>query len=284
MNQTDYRMVFIGGMHRSGTTLLADLIASSPRASGFSHELSPMGEGQHLQDVFPTGRDYGGPVIWGLDPRAHLTENHLGEDHPARLWDAWKPHWDMSCELLVEKSPINLTKFRYLQAAFPGARMVAITRHPISQAIAVKKWSDRASERSGWDLDRPVRSWLSAHGMFAADQRSIDHLLVLRYEDLILDPGPAVAQLERFLEIEVDPRAVAGIDPSALSKYEEIWSGATTMPVASRDQGSPDLPSTGRAARSKAKRRATLRWSRSFRRFGYRATDLRHARPWKQTA
>ena len=42
------RLVFIGGLHRSGTTPLADALAQHPDISGLSGTGAPHDEGQHL--------------------------------------------------------------------------------------------------------------------------------------------------------------------------------------------------------------------------------------------
>ena len=52
---SDYRYVFVTGLHRSGTSLLARCIAQHPQVSGFSGTGVPEDEGQLLQSVYPPG-------------------------------------------------------------------------------------------------------------------------------------------------------------------------------------------------------------------------------------
>jgi hypothetical protein len=66
--------IFIGGIHRSGTTLLFDILREHPLISGFSGTGAPMDEGQHLQSVYPSDKMYGGPGRFGFARAAHLTE------------------------------------------------------------------------------------------------------------------------------------------------------------------------------------------------------------------
>ena len=117
-----HRLLFVGGLHRSGTTLLADLIAAHPLTSGFANTGVPADEGQHLQDVYPTARAFGGPGRFGLAAGAHMTETHelVSPGSRARLLAAWEPHWDLAKTVLVEKSPPNLIRTRFLQGALPG--------------------------------------------------------------------------------------------------------------------------------------------------------------------
>ena len=70
----EHRFVFLAGLHRSGTTLLARLLAAHPEISGFSGTGVPADEGQHLQSVYPAAKEYGGPGRFGFAPESHLTE------------------------------------------------------------------------------------------------------------------------------------------------------------------------------------------------------------------
>ena len=67
-------LVFVGGLHRSGTSLLHRCLAEHPDASGFRGTGVPEDEGQHLQSVYRPARAHGGPGRFGFDPGAHLTE------------------------------------------------------------------------------------------------------------------------------------------------------------------------------------------------------------------
>ena len=65
------RHVFIGGLMRSGTTLLARILAQHPDVSAFSDTGFVQDEGQYLQSVFPVSSfAYGGPGRFAFDPAA----------------------------------------------------------------------------------------------------------------------------------------------------------------------------------------------------------------------
>ena len=137
-----HRFVFLAGLHRSGTTLLARLLAAHPQVSGFSGTGAPADEGQHLQRVYPSDHEYGRPGRFGFAPEMHLTESSplLSEESARTLWEEWSPHWDLSSSMLLEKSPPNLLKTRFLQALFPASSFVVVVRHPIPVSLATARW------------------------------------------------------------------------------------------------------------------------------------------------
>ena len=158
----DYEFVFVGGMHRSGTTYLADSIASGESATGLANSGAHMGEGQFLQDVFPLDNEIGRVTGWALDGRAHLTDGDIQsrDEIAGRLWRAWSPHWDLSKRYLVEKTPNNITKTTYSRPCFPtrassSSRGIRSRRHspfanshmgePRDSGHTSKRWS-----RTGW--------------------------------------------------------------------------------------------------------------------------------------
>ena len=70
-----HKLVFVGGLHRSGTTPLARVLAEHPDVSGFG-ATRPTGvtedEGQHLQDLYPAARAYGGAGRFALPDQRRL--------------------------------------------------------------------------------------------------------------------------------------------------------------------------------------------------------------------
>ena len=204
---SDRRLLFVGGLHRSGTTMLARMLAEHPQISGFADTGAPADEGQHLQPVYPVISPGHQAGRFAFHANAHLTEDSplAGPAAREQLMEAWSPYWDTDRPVLLEKSPPNLLMTRFLQATFPGqARFVLVVRHPVAVACATQKWS----------ATRPhelLRHWAVAYRTAAADLPALDQVAVVRYEQLVTDPDAAVARA----------LGVAGLDDHAPGRSVE---------------------------------------------------------------
>jgi hypothetical protein len=228
--------VFVGGLHRSGTTPLTRTLAAHPDISGLTGTGVHEDEGQHLQDVYPRIRQFGGMGRFALAPGAHLrADSPLASPANAdRLLSAWAPYWDENKQLRVEKSPANLIMGQFLQAMFPGSALIVVIRHPIAVALAMQKWNPRVVARNGRrhvTLAGLVRHWLRAHELLRSDAASLERLHVVRYEDIVDDPDRAMATVSAFLGL------ASPLDASAFRKgrsdtYQRQWEAMRHRPVA----------------------------------------------------
>jgi hypothetical protein len=211
------RLLFIGGLHRSGTTMLAGLLAEHPDVASLRGTGVPKNEGQFLQAVYPPGNASGGPGRFAFGGRAHLTEADVADPAAARerLLASWTPFWDTSRRLLVEKSPPNLVRFRYLQQIFPDAGFIAIVRHPVAVSYATQKWSKGS-------IGRLVAHWLEAHEQFEADRAHVNRLLFVRYEDLVRDVNGTIAKIDA--QFGLTAHAPAGdVQTASNERYMQRW-------------------------------------------------------------
>jgi hypothetical protein len=254
------RLVFVGGLHRSGTTPLSRALALHSDISGLSGTQVKEDEGQHLQDVYPKAKLYGGPGRFALDPRSHLTESSplASPSTAARLLKAWSPFWDLDRRLLLEKSPPNLVMGRFLQAVFPGSALIVIVRHPVVVALSTVKWRRLASRHfeNHTSLDTMLRHWLKAHETLLVDSPFLERLVVLKYEDLVSDPVGALRPVEELLQLP-NPIPSHALQGSHSSGYEATWEAMSDSPLKRRQR-----------------RRLVERYADAVTAFGYDMTDL----------
>src|SRR6266576_678447 len=102
-----YKYVFVCGLQRSGTSVLARNIGRLNHCTTFKNTGVLEDEGQYLQDVYPTDHECGGTGWYGFNPRAHLTEASplLTPQNVARIHASWHSYWDKSKSICVEKTP-----------------------------------------------------------------------------------------------------------------------------------------------------------------------------------
>jgi hypothetical protein len=213
------RLVFIGGLHRSGTSLVHALLREHPEVSGFTDTGVYEDEGQHLQTVFAPAFRHGGPGAFAFDPRSRLTEASplVTPENRDRLLREWGAYYNLERARLLEKSPPNLVRSRFLQALFPGAAFVFVVRHPVAVALATRKWT-RAS------VTELLLHWHVAHAIMLHDRGNLGRCLVFRYEDLVRSPQVCLDAICDFAGIaKFVPRQTIA-DHNA--KYLREWTDA----------------------------------------------------------
>lgn len=180
--------------------MLYRYLGEHPQVSALSGTPRPANEGQHNQTVYPSDPYHSKAGRFAFRPEARLTDDSplVTDENRRRLFEEWSRFWDTSCPYLLEKSPPNLIRTRFLQAMFPDSYFVVLLRHPIPTALATQKWDP------GTRPHLLVGHWLRAHELFAEDVPRIRRLHVLRYEDIVADPDGELGRVFAFLGLD-DP-------------------------------------------------------------------------------
>lgn len=193
----DKLFIFIGGLHRSGTSLTHEILRSHPKISGFHETGVPEDEGQHLQEVYKPAIAFGGMGRFGFNKKSFMDENHelATADNARKLYDAWSRYWDTSKPILIEKSPPNLVRMRFLQALYPHSKFIAVLRHPLAIAYATAKWSR---------MPIPVllEHNLRVYEQFRREMPYLNALYVFRYEDFVKTPQAHISELWEWIGVE----------------------------------------------------------------------------------
>ena len=219
--------IFICGLHRSGTTLLENLLSSSFDVSYLRISVSES-EGQHAQSVYSPALKFGGPGNFAFSSEMQNELNLLSDyvRHRNDIIEDWSRFVVGRSNTIIEKSPPNLTKIWWLRKVFPNSKFIVITRDPRATAVATQKWSRTSHTKL-------MEHWHSAYLQARTDWDERDTFHV-KYEDICSDPALTMNKIESFLGMpllekqnSVDTR-FAKITNSN-SKYLEVFEGEVRM-------------------------------------------------------
>ena len=189
--------IFISGLHRSGTTFLADLIAKNENVSTFNNTGFPRDEGQFIQNLLPKNEKFILPGRFAFNPDSHLTEKSPLLQNKNILIDDWYRKWDLTKQFFLEKSPPNIIRTRFLQEVFPNSKFITIIRHPVAVSYATKKWTN------DFFLEKLIRHWIKAHEIYLEDRKFLKNELIIYYEDFINSFETTLAKISNFLGIDI---------------------------------------------------------------------------------
>lgn len=213
----DKQFLFLGGVHRSGTSLLNRTLGRHPDISAFSGTGKPEDEGQHLQSVYPPDYAHGSPGRFGFHPDSMMNEHHPLATHAnaEHIYSEWAQYWETGKPVLMEKSPPNIIRTRFLQHLFPDSMFLMILRHPVTVAYATLKWCPV-------DLPALIEHTLGCYERLAEDRLFLYNILVLRYEDMLRNPQRLFREIEKFCGIRAFPQQI-DVDESRNSVYVQRW-------------------------------------------------------------
>jgi Sulfotransferase family len=213
--------IFVGGCGRSGTTMLASMLArhpaaiAPPEAQFFLHGLAayerePLPE--RRLEAFAAEIAGGWRYrIWEL-PASLPAELASRCGSPAEVMgELARAYADRAgagerASFWVDHLPPNIGYAETLFGQFPEARMLHVVRDPravIASALPLD-WGP-TSARGG------ARWWLTWIGMgLAAEARFPERVLRVRYEDLVREPEPTLQRICAHLGLEFDPATSEG--------------------------------------------------------------------------
>ena len=209
------KIVFISGLHRSGTSVLHRELSACHQCSGFRNTGVPEDEGQHLQTVFPNAAFYGGPGEFAFNADSYLDEKSgiISEANRSKLIKEWSKHWDLTKAVLLEKSPPNLIRTRFLQAMFPGAYFITVVRHPVAVAYATQKFSKTS-------ISNLINHWSRAHAIYLEDRKHLENHLTFSYEHMVESTVDVFDAISRFLGVAIAYQGTLG---NRNGKYFAKW-------------------------------------------------------------
>ena len=224
--------IFIGGVPRSGTTLVRVILDTHPRIfCGTELRVVPA-----LACLWHSFNSTAQPL---LESAYAVDAEHLRGIFADLVLAFLKPSWEASGKPRVaEKTPFNILVFPELARLFPDAPLVHVIRD-VRDVVASRLERDRAGAGGGGELGPcadtialariRAEEWVSAMAvrreMLLTDSFSRTYF-ELRYEDLVSSPQTVLAALFAFLGETFDPavldyhRVERNVDGS------EEWSAA----------------------------------------------------------
>lgn len=193
-------IIFVGGVHRSGTTLFADLLARHSRLGGIENEGIGANEGQYTQDVLPLEDEFHGPGRFAFYP-AYRTAINVASltDAAVKLRKAWDGFWPAAADYVIEKTPGNLLRATLMRQIFPTAKFIFLIRNPIAVSLATQKWSHTG-------IFCLLSHWIAAYDYLAELERHSLPYVLVSYEDFLQRPSAVVDAC--FAHIGVAPEAI----------------------------------------------------------------------------
>ena len=168
-------------------------------------------EGQHLTTAFPRPDLLGVGRLWS----SRLEEFRWNEEHDAapalQAKRDWAPLYSNEQGILLEKSPPNTVRSRWLQRNFYPSRFLAIVRNPYAVCEGIRR-------RKEYQIDKAALHWKTANECLLSDLEHIERKLLIRYEALTDDPPHSFAQIADFLNLDTpfDIDAFMGVQAHSL--------------------------------------------------------------------
>lgn len=185
------KWLFLVGCYNSGTTLLAEMLSRHPDISGLPTE------GHFITDQFTKDYEVGLPRMWaGREELFRLTELDQGPD-PIRVKKEWGMRLDLSKPVLLEKSPPNTVRMRWLNHHFSPAYFVAIVRNGYAVAEGISRKGNPIHLREGWPVEQSALQWRRSIEVLEEDSTYLENFIWMKYEDLVRDTE---AELQRITE------------------------------------------------------------------------------------
>ncbi|WP_214070820.1 sulfotransferase [Mucilaginibacter sp. dw_454] len=257
-----HRPVFVCGVHRSGTTLVQNLLDGHPQLTVLPSEGTFYTNLELKLKRLPTNQwpQYLGtewlrrlvnpinqPPYWLLGKTDEITSPYIDFARYVLAWWQQLSHaegtqWPHSAIILayascinkltaaawVDKTPTNERFLNRIWAEFPEAKIVHVVREPIATLTS------RKAMEPGVTLRNALR-YLNISYQVAADTAIVNDLrfFLLRYESLCDNPDETIRKLADFLNIDETPQlkqaTTAGMPTQANSSFKKNASSGAIL-------------------------------------------------------
>jgi len=216
-NMPDRSFLFITGAPRSGTTFISDWITETEDAY-ICHEVLPELTGLTL------------PQMWAyLELCARTSDDRMKKSRQLEFLRWRERRRTIAPRVFGLKEPVTWTTDTppdslEMLLANASSRCVLLVRHPYDIVISGIRRGSETRNWPGFTVEEHCRLWLQAVSFTHWLQRSDVPLLVLPWEDLILEHEAAQQSLEEFIGFQLPAFSGFERDPAQLDAYRRTVS------------------------------------------------------------
>lgn len=194
--------LFIVGMPRSGTTLMASMLSNHP-SIGTAGELPTMNECV-LRLPQLTGSVLPYPfAVKQITPEA---ASHLTYTYEQRL----RRDIGLDVPYVIDKHPLNFRHLGFIAMLFPKSKIIHCTRHPLDTALS--NYFQRFSSQYAYSFDlRNIGHFYGEYAKLMAHWREVlpIQMLEVSYENMVTNTEKTARRALDFLRMEWDERCLA---------------------------------------------------------------------------
>jgi hypothetical protein len=162
----------------SGSTLVAEMLNTSKNVS-IVNERNNM-EGQLLPELKE--------IMFTPDRWKRTTQ------YPWKMIsDVWHKHWDLSKDILLEKSPAHIIRADFLQRLFDPAYFIISVRNPYAHAESLIRRNKTKN------MKRVARFIIRSLKVQKNNIEQLERSVFFTYEDFVRDPHAVSKQLVEFM-------------------------------------------------------------------------------------
>ncbi len=199
------RLLFILSLPRSGSTLLARMLLKHPSITSAAHA-----EPHLFVAAFGPLSGLGSVASWGADVTANTALDYLamapcGAKGYRRRQAAgiaqtyFSTATDPDADWFIDKTTRNALFAHDLVDALPDARFIILWRNPLD--ILASVYSTWCDNNWTWNANS-VELFTGLETLVSLQRQENEHVINLRYEDLVADPRSILSLLSENLDID----------------------------------------------------------------------------------